>query len=324
MTNLSTLMRLIVKSLLVPSLLVAALVVSGPARAQEPPPWQLAQNSDRYEDRYDVYREVEPSQGRSNDGERREAAPYDPRYDGPPATEPERYERQPAAPPTYGAPYSDPDRSTGDQRYPAPQYDAPRGDGGRRYAGPEEPYYERREPESDYPRERYSDEPRNSGPATYEQGEIARAGHSFFGSVSKGLASAIEYTFKNVGRPNGYVLGEDAGGAIVAGLRFGEGTLYTRDAGEHRVYWQGPTIGYDFGAEGSKVMVLVYNLSDPADIYERFGGVQGAAYLIGGVSVQLQKHGNVTLALIRSGVGVRLGANVGYLKYTRSPTWNPF
>jgi hypothetical protein len=110
----------------------------------------------------------------------------------------------------------------------------------------------------------------------------------------------------------------------VAGLRYGEGTLYTRDAGAHRVFWQGPSIGYDFGGEGSKTMVLVYNLRDPSQIYDRYGGVQGSAYIVGGVGIQYQTQNNVTLALIRSGIGLRLGANVGYLKYTRSPTWNPF
>jgi hypothetical protein len=93
--------------------------------------------------------------------------------------------------------------------------------------------------------------------------------------------------------------------------------------GSQKVFWQGPSVGYDAGAEGSKTMVLIYNMSDPSEIYERFGGVQGAAYLVGGIGVQVQKHGNVTLAVIRSGVGLRLGANVGYMKYTRSPTWNP-
>ncbi len=158
----------------------------------------------------------------------------------------------------------------------------------------------------------------------YSQSEIVNAGHGFFGTVSKGMGQAVEWAFQKAGRPNGYILGEDAGGALIAGLRYGEGTLYTKDAGNHKVYWQGPTLGYDVGAEGSKVMVLVYNLDDPSQIYDRFGGVQGAAYLVGGVGVQLQKSGNVTLAPIRSGIGVRLGANVGYLKYTRNPTWNPF
>ena len=100
--------------------------------------------------------------------------------------------------------------------------------------------------------------------------------------------------------------------------------LYTKDAGDHKVYWQGPSIGYDIGGEGSKIMILVYDMSNPGDIYHRYGGVEGSTYLVGGVAVQLQKRGDVTLAIIRSGVGLRLGVNVGYLKYTRSPTWNPF
>ncbi len=165
--------------------------------------------------------------------------------------------------------------------------------------------------------------PPQGGPATYEQGEVIGAGHRFFGAVSQSLASAVEWAFKSQGRPNGYILGEDAGGALILGLRYGEGRLYTKDAGEHKVYWQGPSIGYDAGAEGSKTMVLVYNLRDPSEIYNRFGGAQGAVYVVGGVSVQIQAYGEVTLAVIRSGVGLRLGANVGYLKYTRSPTWNP-
>ena len=165
-------------------------------------------------------------------------------------------------------------------------------------------------------------EDRNGG--GYSSNEILSAGHSFFGSVSKGLASVVEYAFKSQGRPNGYILGQDAGGAFVAGLRYGEGTLYTKDAGTHRVYWQGPSIGYDLGAEGSKVMVLVYNLADPQEIYQRFGGVDGSAYVVGGVGLTFQKSGEVVVAPIRAGVGLRLGANIGYLKYTRTPTWNPF
>jgi len=158
----------------------------------------------------------------------------------------------------------------------------------------------------------------------YSQGEIADAGRGFFGSITKGLASAIEYTYSSLGRPNGYVLGEDGGGAFFAGLRYGEGKLYTKDAGDHRVFWQGPSLGYDIGGEGSKIMILAYNMRDPGDIFHRFGGVEGSTYLVGGVSVQLQKYGDVTLAVIRSGVGLRLGVNVGYLKYSREPTWNPF
>ena len=154
--------------------------------------------------------------------------------------------------------------------------------------------------------------------------EIKSAGHRFFGKVSSGFASAVEYTFQKSGRPNGYIVGEEAGGAFVAGLRYGEGTLHTSDGGQYRVFWQGPSLGYDFGAEGSKTMVLVYNLHDPGQIYNRFAGIDGSAYLVGGVGVTYLARDDVVVAPIRSGVGLRLGANVGYLKYTRQPTWNPF
>lgn len=159
---------------------------------------------------------------------------------------------------------------------------------------------------------------------TYSQNEIVAAGHGFFGSISKGLASVIEHAFKKAGRPNGYILGDDAGGAFVAGLRYGEGHLHTKNAGSHKVYWQGPSIGYDFGGAGAKTMVLVYNLRDPSDVFTRFGGIEGTAYLVGGVSIQFLKNEDITMAPIRAGVGLRLGANIGYLKYTRTPTWNPF
>lgn len=159
---------------------------------------------------------------------------------------------------------------------------------------------------------------------TYSPNEITSAGHKFFGSISRGLAEVVEYAFSNYGRPNGYILGQEASGAYVAGLRYGEGRLYTKDAGQHPVYWQGPSIGIDFGADGAKTMILVYNIRSPEDIYGRFGGVDGSAYLVGGVGITLQKRNDVLLAPIRAGVGLRLGANVGYLKYTRHPTWNPF
>lgn len=169
-----------------------------------------------------------------------------------------------------------------------------------------------------------SGEPDPTPDTGYSSSEILEAGHSFFGTVSSGLAQVVEYAFQRAGRPNGYILGEEAGGAVIAGLRYGEGTLYTKDAGQRQVYWQGPSVGYDLGAEGSKTMVLVYDLNSIDDIYRRFSGVGGSAYFIGGVGITFLKMDHVTLAPIRSGVGLRLGANVGYLKYTRKPTWNPF
>ena len=159
---------------------------------------------------------------------------------------------------------------------------------------------------------------------TFSAEEIKETGHRFFGRVSMGFARAVEFAFQRAGRPNGYILGEEAGGAFIAGFRYGEGTLYTKDAGDHRLYWQGPSLGYDFGAEGSKTMVLVYDLRSPGEIFSTYAGVDGSAYLIGGVGVTFLTRDHVVLAPIRSGIGLRLGANVGYLKYTREPTWNPF
>jgi len=165
---------------------------------------------------------------------------------------------------------------------------------------------------------------RQPGPNTYGPDELLGAGHKFFGNVSRGLASVIERAVSQWGLPNGYILGEEGSGAFVAGLRYGEGTLYTKNAGTRKVYWQGPSIGYDFGGEGSKTMILVYNMHNPDDVYYDYAGVGGQAYIVGGVGITYLKSGPVTMAPIRSGLGLRIGANVGYLKFTRSPTWNPF
>jgi hypothetical protein len=159
---------------------------------------------------------------------------------------------------------------------------------------------------------------------TYSGEELVETGGAFFGSVAQGLASLIERAVSQFGLPNGYILGEDAGGALFAGARYGEGTLYTRNAGEVPMFWQGPSVGFDVGGDGSKVMMLVYNLSSIQDVYGRFAGVDGSAYVIGGLGMTVIKYGNVVMVPIRSGVGARLGLNIGYLKFTQEPTWNPF
>jgi hypothetical protein len=199
---------------------------------------------------------------------------------------------------------------------PPPPPPGPYGDSG----GPGRPY----EPATqDATGDRYVP-PEAQDQGRFSIDEIKETGHRFFGKVSMGFAHAVEYTFQRAGKPNGYILGEEAGGAFIAGLRYGEGTLYTRDAGDFKVYWQGPSLGYDFGGEGSKTMVLVYDLQSPGEIYRTYAGIDGSAYLIGGVGVTFLTRDHVILAPIRSGVGLRLGANIGYLKYTREPTWNPF
>ena len=158
----------------------------------------------------------------------------------------------------------------------------------------------------------------------YTMQEIVDSGHRFFGSTSGGLGSVIEKAFASYGLPNGYVLGEEGSGAWVGGLTYGEGTLYTKNAGDHRVFWQGPSVGLDFGGQGSRIMMLVYNLSETDDLYTRFAGVSGSAYVIAGAGFNVLKRGDMLLVPIRTGLGARLGVNVGYLKLTQKPTWNPF
>ena len=165
---------------------------------------------------------------------------------------------------------------------------------------------------------------RTNSAETFSTEEITVAGHQFFGKASRGLAKAVEYVFQSQGEPTAYIVGEEGAGAFVGGLRYGEGTIYYKDGTKQKIYWQGPSVGFDFGANGSRSMVLVYNSSGPEDLYERFGGVEGSAYLIGGLGVNFQKHDDIIMAPIRTGVGARLGANVGYLKYSRKPNWNPF
>ncbi|MEO1143370.1 MAG: EipA family protein, partial [Pseudomonadota bacterium] len=138
------------------------------------------------------------------------------------------------------------------------------------------------------------------------------------------LASAFERTFAKYGLPNGYILGEEAGGAFIGGLRYGEGYLYTKNAGDHKVFWQGPSIGWDYGGDGNRTMMLVYNMEAVDDVYHRYGGVSGSAFLVGGVGVTALTRKGVHLVPIRTGVGARLGINLGYLKLRRTPRINPF
>ena len=163
-----------------------------------------------------------------------------------------------------------------------------------------------------------------AGSGVYGPDELVSAGHRFFGNVSRGLASIIERAVSQWGLPNGYVLGEEGSGAFVAGLRYGEGTLYTKNAGDLRVYWQGPSVGFDWGGDGARTMTLVYNLPATNAIYQRFVGIDGSAYIIGGFGMTALTANNIVLVPIRSGIGLRLGANIGYLKYTPRATWNPF
>jgi hypothetical protein len=159
---------------------------------------------------------------------------------------------------------------------------------------------------------------------TFSTGDIVREGHRFFGTVSRGLAQIVETAVSRWGQPNGYILGQEGSGAFVLGLRYGDGKLYTRNAGDRGVFWEGPSVGFDTGGEGARTMMLVYNLPATEAIYQRFAGIDGSAYFIGGFGMTALASGNIVVVPIRSGVGLRLGANIGYLKFTPQATWNPF
>jgi len=166
--------------------------------------------------------------------------------------------------------------------------------------------------------------PPNGRPSEYSSDDIVANGHRFFGSLSRGLAEVVEATTKRWGKPNGYVLGQEAGGAFIGGLRYGEGVMYTRNAGDLKVFWEGPSLGFDAGADGDRTMMLVYNLPATNAIFRRYGGVDGSAYLIGGFGMTALVNDDVYVVPIRTGLGARLGFNVSYLKFTESSTWNPF
>lgn len=160
--------------------------------------------------------------------------------------------------------------------------------------------------------------------AHYSSQEVVNAGHEFFGATSGNLAAAFEKAFSKYGLPNGYILGEEASGAFIGGLRYGEGFLYTKNAGDHKVFWQGPSIGWDYGVDGNRTMMLVYHLPDVDTLYKRYAGVTGAAFVVGGVGVTALTRKGVHLVPIRTGVGARLGVNLGYLKLRKTPRINPF
>jgi hypothetical protein len=164
---------------------------------------------------------------------------------------------------------------------------------------------------------------------TYTVTEIVSAGHQFFGNISGGLATLVERTAARYGLPNGYIVGEEGSGALIGGLRYGEGVLYTKLDRPKPIYWQGPSVGWDFGGDGDRTMMLVYDLPSSLAIYRRYGGVNGSAYLVGGFSMTVLANAEIPertvyVVPIRSGVGARLGINVGYIKFTQQPTLNPF
>ena len=160
--------------------------------------------------------------------------------------------------------------------------------------------------------------------STYKKDDLIGAAEGVFGKGAQGLASLIEDILKKQGEPNAYIVGREAGGALVLGVRYGSGTLFHKVEGEMPAYWTGPSIGFDAGANAGNTFVLVYNLFDSNDLYKRYPAGEGAAYLIGGFNASYLRRGDVVLIPIRVGVGARLGATVGYMKFRKKQNWVPF
>jgi hypothetical protein len=158
---------------------------------------------------------------------------------------------------------------------------------------------------------------------TYDKDSVIKDATEFFGETTEGLGKVIEKAFKEQGRPNGYIRGEEIAGAVGVGLRYGDGTLTMKNGASTRVYWQGPSLGFDLGANASKVFVLVYHLPRTEDIFKRYPGVDGSLYYVAGAGINYQQRDNVVLAPVRLGVGLRTGASVGYMHYTPTKTLNP-
>lgn len=159
---------------------------------------------------------------------------------------------------------------------------------------------------------------------TYSSEEIVAEASKFFGKASADVAQAVEKVFAKYGRPNAYIIGEEGSGAVVVGLRYGRGTLQYKGGDSMPVYWQGPSVGWDWGGNASKTVTLVYNLRNTSQLFQRFPGVEGSLYLAAGIGVNYQQSGNIVMAPMRTGVGLRAGANAGYLHYTRKPSVIPF
>ena len=163
-----------------------------------------------------------------------------------------------------------------------------------------------------------------SGGGTYHEDDLIGAAEGVFGKGAKGLALMIQDILKKQGQPNAYITGREAGGAVVVGLRYGSGTLHHKVEGERVVYWTGPSVGFDLGANAANTFVLVYNLDDSQDLFRRYGAGEGQAYFVGGFNVSYLRRGNVVLIPVRLGAGLRLGLNAGYMKFSETQKWMPF
>jgi hypothetical protein len=206
-------------------------------------------------------------------------------------------------------------------------------------ADPAQPGWEAQEPEYqpvDSGTQDVADEPaapeaavpasERAGPATttVPRKDVFSAAEGVFGKGAEGLADLIEDLLRDRGDPTGYIAGREAGGAFIAGVRYGSGTLHHQIEGDRTVYWTGPSVGFDFGANADKVFVLVYNLNDSERLFRRFPAAEGNAYVVGGFTASYLRRGDVVLIPVRLGVGARLGLNAGYMRFSQKNRWLPF
>ena len=161
-------------------------------------------------------------------------------------------------------------------------------------------------------------------PATYTQDDVLGAAEDVFGKGAEGLAEVVRMAFSKYGQPNAYIVGKEAGGAIVFGLRYGSGTLYHKVEGQQTVHWTGPSVGFDLGGDGSRTFALVYNLNDTEDLFRRYPAAEGKAYLVGGFTANYLQRDDVIIVPVKLGVGARLGVNIGYMKFSKKGKIVPF
>lgn len=164
----------------------------------------------------------------------------------------------------------------------------------------------------------------NGSDDTFTDNEVTHAASDFFGIATEAAAKAVQRVFKDQGQPDAYIKGDEGGGAVVVGLRYGSGWLIRKHQEPVKVYWKGPSVGFDLGGNASKFFALVYNLKRENRLYQRFPSVEGSYYFVAGIGVNYMRSGGVTVAPMRTGVGLRAGVNAGYLVFSEERDWFPF
>jgi len=77
----------------------------------------------------------------------------------------------------------------------------------------------------------------NNQVPSYSENELVNAVSTHLGVTSESAATAIERLFKDRGRPVGYITGEEGGGALTIGARYGKGILWMKDGRTQNIFW---------------------------------------------------------------------------------------